>query len=102
MVIDWCFGYERLNGFLAGIPNSKVNIEPQIMNRMLLQFSYASSTHPVIPSSSDVPKNLKCVTAIETEDAFHIRHLNSMLLGPRIRALHFSVRLIKAMLQIGP
>eukprot|EP00731_Ephydatia_muelleri_P008580 Em0004g918a len=25
----WCFGYERLNGLLAEIPNSKVNIEPQ-------------------------------------------------------------------------
>ena len=47
----WCFGYERLNGLLAEIPNSKVNIEPQIMNRMLLQFSYASSTLPVIPFS---------------------------------------------------
>ena len=42
----WCFGYERINGFLAGFPNSKVNIEPQIMNRMLLQLSYASSTLP--------------------------------------------------------
>ena len=41
---------------------------------MLLQFSYASSTLPVIPSSSDVPKSLKCVTAI--------RHLNSILLEP--------------------
>ena len=82
MVIDWCFGYEQLNGFLAGIPNSKVNVEPQIMNTMLLQFSYASSTQPVIPSSSDVPKNLKCVTVIETLDAFHIRHLNSILLEP--------------------
>ena len=71
-----------MNGFLAGIPNSKVNIEPQIMNRMLLQFSYASSTLPVIPSPSDVPKSLKCVTAIETPDAFCIRHLNSILLEP--------------------
>ena len=78
----WCFGYERLNGFLAGIPNSEVNIEPQIMNRMLLQFSYACSTLLVIPSSSDVPKSLKCVTVIETPDAFHIRHLNSILLEP--------------------
>ena len=65
----WCFGYERINGFLAGIPNSKVNIEPQIMNRMVLQ-SYASSTLPVIPSSSDFPKSLKCVTTTETPHAF--------------------------------
>ena len=79
----WCFGYERLNGLLAEIPNSKVNIEPQIMNRMLLQFSYASSTLPVIPCSlADVPKSLKCVTAIETPVTFRKRHLNSILQEP--------------------
>ena len=52
----WCFGYERMNGFLAVFPNSSVNIEPQIMNRILLQFSYASSTLPVIPLIPNVPK----------------------------------------------
>ena len=51
----WCFGYKCLNGFLAGIPNSKVNIEPQIMK--LLPFSNASSTLLVISSLSDVPKS---------------------------------------------
>ena len=51
------------------------------MNRMLLQFSYVA-----IPSSSDVPKNLKCVTAIETPDAFCKRHLNSILLEPPDRS----------------
>ena len=58
----WCFGYERINGFLAEFPNSNINIEPQIMNRILLQFSYANSTLPVIPSLPTVPKGLTCVT----------------------------------------
>ena len=44
------------------------------MYRMLLQFSYASSTLPVIPSSSDVPKSLRSVTAIESPVAYRIRH----------------------------
>ena len=49
------------------------------MNRLLFHFSYASSTQSVIPSSSDVPKSLKCVTAIEIPVAFRIRRLNSIL-----------------------
>ena len=52
------------------------------MNRMLLQFSYASSTLPVIPSSSDVPKSLRSVTAIESPVAYRIRHLISILQDP--------------------
>ena len=52
------------------------------MYRMLLQFSYASSTLPVIPSSSDVPKSLRSVTAIESPVAYRIRHLNSILQDP--------------------
>ena len=52
------------------------------MNRMLLQFSYASSTLHVIPSSSDVPKSLRSVTAIESPVAYCIRHLNSILQDP--------------------
>ena len=35
----WCFAYERLNGFLSDIPNDNQNIELQIMNKFLQQFS---------------------------------------------------------------
>ena len=68
------------------------------MNRLLFHFSSASSTQPVIPSSSDVPKSLKCVTAIEIPVAFRTRRLNSILLVPPDSRF----ALIKAMLQIGP
>ena len=78
----WCFGYERMNGFLAEFPNSKVDIEPQIMNRILLQFSYASSSLPVITSSLNVPKSLKCVTTIESHQVFHTSPMNLIRLQP--------------------
>ena len=33
------YAYERLNGFLSDIPNNNQNIELQIMNKFLQQFS---------------------------------------------------------------
>ena len=35
----WCFAYERLSRFLSNIPNSNQNIELQIMNKFIQQFS---------------------------------------------------------------
>ena len=35
----WCFAYECLNGFLSDIPNNNQNIELQIINKFLQQFS---------------------------------------------------------------
>ena len=78
-----------MNGFLSEFPNSKVNIEPQIMNRNLLQFSYARRTLPVLPSLTNVPKGLTCVTTIESHHAFHTSLINSIRLQPAVMSFAF-------------
>ena len=35
----WCIAYERMNGMIADIPNSKHDIELQIINKLVQQFS---------------------------------------------------------------
>ena len=38
----WCFGYERLNGILAGMPNSRRNIEVEFANRFMRDVSFSN------------------------------------------------------------
>ena len=45
-------------------------------------FTRSEVTGRTIPSSSDVPKSLRSVTAIESTVAYRIRHLNSILQDP--------------------
>ena len=45
----WCFGYERMNGVLADIPNSNRNIEIQILNKIIQQFCFNCYTDPLTP-----------------------------------------------------
>ena len=58
----WCFSYERVNGILAGTPNSNRNIEVEVANRFLRDFSFNSTNLPDI-NVFDVPANLKELTA---------------------------------------
>ena len=53
----WCFGYERLNGILAGTPNSNRRIEAEVTNRFLRDTSIAI-TDPVLSLKSTIPKAL--------------------------------------------
>ena len=45
----WCFGYERMNGVLADIPNSNRNIEIRILNKIIQQFCFNCYTDPLTP-----------------------------------------------------
>lgn len=40
----WCFPYERLNGILSGFPRSNRNIEIEVFNKFLQNFTIYSST----------------------------------------------------------
>ena len=37
--VYWCFAYERMNGIHSEVPNNSKNIELQIINRIIQQFS---------------------------------------------------------------
>ena len=68
--VYWCFAYERMNGILTGTPNSKRNIEPQILRNILQQFTYASEFYDLaVPSGIDVcmPKALKNIHVVPVE-----------------------------------
>ena len=54
----WCFGYERLNGMLAGTPNSNRSIETEVANKFVHSISFSSANVPSIDMSK-VPRNLK-------------------------------------------
>lgn len=56
----WCFPYERMNGILAGIPNSNRNIELEVANRFIKDISLYSSD---VPNNIIVPSILKQFTS---------------------------------------
>ena len=58
----WCFSYERVNGTLAGTPNSNRNIEVEVANRFLRDFSFSSRDLPNV-DGFDIPANLKKLTS---------------------------------------
>lgn len=51
----WCFGYERMNGFLSRMPNSNRSIEVEVMNRYLCDYTMNSIVLPNIK----IPKPLR-------------------------------------------
>ena len=42
----WCFGYERMNGILAGTPNSNRCIELEVMNRFVMDTAFSNTCTP--------------------------------------------------------
>lgn len=55
----WCFAYERLNGFLAGTPNSHRNIEVDVLDRFLRDVSCCNSDLPAL-NISKIPRTMRC------------------------------------------
>ena len=54
----WCFAYERMNGMLAGTPNSNRCVELEVANRFLRDFNYSHTDLPNI-DVLDIPTGLK-------------------------------------------
>ena len=54
----WCFGYERMNGILAGTPNSNRCIELEVMNRFVMDTAFSNTCTPNV-DISNVPHPLK-------------------------------------------
>ena len=52
----WCFAYERLNGILAGTPNSKRSVEVEVANRFIQDISFSNFD---IPNISNIPNSLR-------------------------------------------
>ena len=44
----WCFAYERMNGMLAGTPNSNRCVELEVANRFLRDFNYSHTDLPTL------------------------------------------------------
>ena len=53
----WCFGYERMNGSLAGTPNSNRSIEVEVANRFARDSAFTNSD---IMPRADIPRSLYC------------------------------------------
>ena len=66
----WSYSYERLNGILAGTPNSNRCIEVEVMNRFIRAISFSNFNTPGIDITSAVPSNLREFVASE-EDCQH-------------------------------
>ena len=65
----WCFAYERMNGFLAGTPNSNRNIESEVAKRFVEEMAFHGSDIPHVDMST-VPQNLREFISTGTEDAY--------------------------------
>lgn len=63
----WCFAFERMNGFLAGLPKSNRNIETEVMNKLLHSFTIYSVALPII-EHPDFPPGLKDVISSSDDD----------------------------------
>lgn len=59
----WCFGYERMNGFLSRIPTSNRSIEFEVMNRYLCDYTLNSIPLPNI----EIPRPLRCIVREEKD-----------------------------------
>lgn len=51
----WCFSYERMNGILAGSPNSNRCIELDVLDRFLRDFAFSITFLPV----EQLPRHLR-------------------------------------------
>ena len=84
----WCFGFERLNGTLAGIPNSGRSVETEIANRFVHD-SCLGATSPSACPFEDVPREIKkFVEMPEDDDELFIPHSISFLLLLRMSKSH--------------
>ena len=54
----WCFSYERLNGVMAGTPNSNRSVEVEVANRFMRGSLSFNSNLPTI-EASNIPSSLK-------------------------------------------
>lgn len=55
----WCFSYERMNGILAGTPNSNRCIEVEVANRFVRDISFSNCNIPIMNATNDIPKILR-------------------------------------------
>jgi hypothetical protein len=73
----WCFGYERLNGILAGMPNSRRNIEVEVANRFVRDVSFSNCD---IPDNYGIPTSLQDFVHLEADNPHSQTLLLSLLL----------------------
>ncbi len=56
----WCFGYERMNGFLAGTPSNNRSVEVEVADRFVRDTAFSNSDTPIIDTSNIcIPNSLK-------------------------------------------
>ncbi|SMN01272.1 hypothetical protein SPONN_2357 [uncultured Candidatus Thioglobus sp.] len=64
----WCYPYERMNGMLAGTPNSRRCVEVEVLDRFLREFTFSTIDLPKVDPAL-VPNSLKGFADIpELED----------------------------------
>ena len=70
----WCFGYERLNGVLAGVPNSNRNVEVEVANRFIRDACCSFTDTPNVDPSTIPPALTEFVHfPAGSDDNCHIR-----------------------------
>lgn len=74
----WCFGYERINGILAGMPNSRRNIEVEVANRFISDICF-SNCEISSRYSSSIPSILRDYADTDDDD-IHPHYPQSFLL----------------------
>lgn len=70
----WCFPYERMNGILAGTPNSNRCIEIEVANRFVKDISFGISDLPYVhfPNVPDILKQFVCSHDYDDDDDVQI------------------------------
>lgn len=63
---NWCFAFERMNGVLAGTPNSNRSIELEVTNRFVRDFSFSSTNLPNVDIMA-IPVNIKELTCTQED-----------------------------------
>ena len=91
----WCFGYERLNGIFAGMPNSNRSVEMEVTSRFLRETAFSNTDIPSIDPSI-IPSSLKEFVPSSDDDYCppypHTFHLLSLLSTPEDGRSRFEVQ----------
>ena len=68
----WCFSYERLNGILAGTPNSNRSVELDMAERFMSEFSFTSINLTQV-NGLDIPNSLSSLTEETPNEDQYVR-----------------------------
>lgn len=79
----WCFAYERLNGILAGTPNSNRNVETEVANRFAQEMSFSTADQLKV-DTVEIPKSIQQFLSTANEEDYNVPFPLSYLVLSRL------------------